>query len=163
MYHLSVFLHVLAAMIWVGGIIFLAVVAVPVSRRLDPVSRSKVVAGLGRQFRIVGWSMLGVLLLTGIVAAASRGATVANVLDGTFWATPFGRTLGEKLVLVLMMAIVSFTHDFIVGPAAARAAEAGRDTSRLRRRAAWLARLTALFAILIVFLAINLPRPGFLH
>lgn len=162
MYQIVVFIHVVGAMIWVGGILFLAGVAVPVARRFEPVVRSKVTAELGRQFRIVGWTTLGVMLLSGIVAAAYRGATWQNVFDGTFWVTPFGRTLAEKLAVVALMVAISFTHDFILGPAAARAAAAGEDIAGARKHATRLARITALLALLVVFLAVNLPRPGLL-
>ncbi|HLH23586.1 MAG TPA: DUF4149 domain-containing protein [Chloroflexota bacterium] len=160
MYQLAVFLHVLGAMVWVGGIIFLAAVAVPVARRFEPATRARIVSEAGRQFRRIGWTTLAVMVVTGAYAATVRGATLQNVLDGTFWGTTFGRTLAEKLVLVALMAAVSFVHDFVVGPAATRAQEAGKDTARLRRTAAWLARLTALLALGVVFLAVLLVRPG---
>ncbi len=163
MYQITVFLHVLGAIIWLGGILFLAVVAVPVARQLEPVARAKVTAGLGKQFRVVGWTTLAVMLVTGIYAASFRGATWENVFDGSFWVGPFGRTLLEKLVLVAIMAVISFIHDFFLGPAAARAAEAGEDVTALRQRASWLARITALLAIAVVFLAVQLPRPGLLR
>jgi putative copper export protein len=159
-YQIAVFLHLLGAILWVGGIFFLAVVAVPVARGLDPPVRSRVVQGLGRQFRLVGWSALAVVLATGIVAAGIRGATVPGILDGSFWSTTFGRHLGEKLVVVVGMVLVSAFHDFVAGPAAARAQAAGTDVTRLRRRAVWLARVTAMLAILVVYLAVRLVRPG---
>jgi putative copper resistance protein D len=160
MYQLAVFLHVLGAAIWVGGIVFLVAVAVPVARRFDPETRARIVGEAGRQFRLIGWTTLGVMVVTGAYAASVRGATLQNVLDGTFWATTFGRTLAEKLVLVALMAVVSFVHDFYVGPASTRATAAGADTTRLRRTAAWLARLTGLLALGVLFLAVLLVRPG---
>ena len=160
MYQLAVFLHVLGAAIWVGGIFFLAAVAVPIARRFDPATRARIVTEAGRQFRLIGWTTLAVMVVTGAYAATVRGATLQNVLDGSFWATTFGRTLAEKLVLVALMAAVSFVHDFYVGPAAARAQTAGEDTTRLRRTAAWLARITGVLALGVIFLAVLLVRPG---
>ncbi|HEY7066255.1 MAG TPA: DUF4149 domain-containing protein [Chloroflexota bacterium] len=160
MYQLAVFLHVLGAAVWVGGIVFLAAVAVPVARRFDPATRMRIVREAGAQFRLIGWSTLALMVVTGAYAATVRGATLQNVLDGSFWATAFGRTLAEKLVLVALMVTVSFVHDFVVGPAATRAQDAGRDTTRLRRTAAWLARITALLAMGVIFLAVLLVRPG---
>lgn len=160
MYGIAVFIHVLGAAIWVGGIFFLVLVAVPVARRLEPSARSQVIGELGRQFRLVGWITLGVMAITGAIAAAGRGATLQNVLDGSFWTTAVGRPLAEKLVLVVLMAAVSFVHDFVVGPASVRAAAAGQEAPHLRRRAAWLARLTALLALAVLFAAVRVVRPG---
>jgi uncharacterized membrane protein len=160
MYQLAEFLPVLGAAIWVGGIVFLAAVAVPIARRFDPETRARIVDAAGRQFRIIGWTTIAVMVVTGAYAATVRGATLQNVLDGTFWATTFGRTLAEKLVLVALMATVSFVHDFYVGPVATRAAAAGEDTTRLRRTAAWLARITGVLALGVLFMAVLLVRPG---
>ena len=160
MYQIAVFLHVLGAAVWVGGIIFLAAVVVPVARRFEPAIRARIVRGAGQQFRLIGWTTLGIMLVTGAYAATVRGATIQNVLDGSFWTTVFGRTLAEKLGLVAVMAAISFAHDFVIGPAAARAQEAGRDATQLRQIAAWLARLPAILAMGVVFLAVLLVRPG---
>lgn len=160
MYQVAVFLHVVGATVWVGGIFFLAAVAVPVARRFDPATRSRIVAEAGRQFRLIGWTTLAAMVVTGAYAATVRGATLQNVLDGTFWTTAFGRTLAMKLVLVGLMVAVSFVHDFVVGPAATRAQAAGQETARLRRAAAWLARITGVLALGVLFLAVLLVRPG---
>ena len=35
-YHLNVFVHLMAALVWLGGMFFLAVVGAPVLRGVDP-------------------------------------------------------------------------------------------------------------------------------
>jgi putative copper export protein len=160
MYQIAVFLHVLGAAVWVGGVLFLAAVAVPVARRFEPAIRARIVREAGQQFRLIGWATLGIMVVTGVYLTTERGATLQNVLDGSFWTTAFGRTLAEKLGLVAVMTAISFTHDFVIGPAAARAQEAGRDPAQLRQVAAWLARIVAVLAVGIIFLAVLLVRPG---
>ena len=157
-YEVVVFVHVIAAMVWVGGILFLSLVVVPASRRYPPDVRSRLFADVGRRFRAVGWTALGLLVATGSVQMAARGATARNLLDGSFFTTPFGRVLGAKLLAVLAMMLLTALHDFMAGPAAVRAAERGRDVPGLRRSAGILARLTALLALLVVFLAVQLVR-----
>lgn len=157
-YKAVVFVHVVSAMVWVGGILFLSLVVVPAGRRFDDAVRSRLLTDVGRRFRVVGWSALGMLLVTGLVQMAARGATVQNVLDGSFFADASGRVLAAKLVLVVVMMLVTAAHDFVAGPAAERIARAGGDARHLRRVAGRLARITALLALAIVALAIELVR-----
>lgn len=146
------------AVIWVGGILFLGFVAVPAMRRLPGETRGELLDVIGRRFRLIGYSILGLLFLTGVVQMSIRGATVSNVLDGSFFATSFGTALGIKLILVVVMIAVSAIHDFVVGPASAQALAAGQDPGRLRKAASWLARITALLAILVVYYAVKMVR-----
>ena len=157
-YELTVYIHVIAAIVWVGGILFLGAIAVPAARRMPPGPRTQLLSDLGRQFRRVGYVMLLVLIATGIVQSAFRGATVSNVLDGTFFATAFGRTLGLKLLFFVLMLVASIAHDFFVGPASVRAAKEGNDTAALRKAASWLARFTAVLALVVVAYAVMLVR-----
>lgn len=157
-YKFLVYLHILGAIGWVGGILFLGLVAVPAVRKFDDDSRSRVINELGSRFRTVGYALLGLLAVTGIVQSAYHGATVANVLSGRFFQTSFGRTLALKLLFIALMVGVSVAHDFFIGPAAVRASDAGQDPTRLRKTASWLARITALLALIVVALASLLVR-----
>ena len=167
MYHLSVFVHIVSAMIWVGGTFFLALVVVPVAGRLPPHERAALVAAVGSRFRIIGWSCLALLAATGLVNLHYHGITRGSVVSGAILESTFGRLVIAKLALGAAMVIVSATRDFVVGPASTRAhAVAGADPSpkvlaeiaNLRRRAAWLARVTALLALAVVAAAMTLVR-----
>ena len=157
-YEIVVFIHILAAMTWVGGILFLSLVVVPASRRYPQDVRARLFTDVGRRFRAVGWTALGILVVTGSIQMAARGATLTNVLDGSFFATPWGRVMGAKLLAVFVMMLLTAVHDFVAGPAAERAAQTGGDAAALRRRSGHLARLTALLALIVVFLAVQLVR-----
>ncbi|MFN8557148.1 MAG: hypothetical protein U0531_07275 [Dehalococcoidia bacterium] len=138
------------------GASFLAAVAVPVARRFEPTTRSRIVREAGRR------------------SASSAGpprrdaghrcgcgrlprATLGNVLDGSFWRGPVGARLAEKLIVVAVMAAVSFTR--LHRPGRRPRPGRGCDTGRLRRVAAWLARATALLAMAVIFLAVLVVRP----
>ena len=167
MYHLGVFVHIVSAIVWVGGAFFLALVVVPVARRLPPADRAALVAAVGSRFRVIGWTCLALLVASGLVNLHYRGVTWGSIASGTLLESTFGRLVAAKLALVVAMMAVSAIHDFVVGPASARAyAVAGADPSpavraeiaNLRRRAAWLARVTALLALAIVAVAVALVR-----
>lgn len=158
-YKVVVYSHIVSAIGWVGGILFLGLVAAPAARQLDDTARSKIMNELGSRFVKVGYTLLGVLAVTGIIQAGFHGATVATFLNGSFFAaSTFGRRLGLKLLFIVLMLGVSVSHDFYVGPAAVRAAQEGRDTARLRKIASWLARITALLALIVIAYAMQLVR-----
>lgn len=102
LYHLNVTLHVLAALLWLGGMFFLAVVGAPVLRALEPPSlRAEVFRRLGERFRTVGWIAIGVLIATGIGNLWFRGLLSWERLgDGAFWSGRYGTALAWKLALV---------------------------------------------------------------
>ncbi len=162
-YYLNVTIHVLAAMFWLGGMFFLAVVGAPALRAVEPVAlRQQLFQELGVRFRTAGWWAIGVLLVTGVINLHYRHwlhwhGVLNNV---AFWRTATGHSLAIKLVAVLAMMVVSFVHDFIVGPRAGLAPAGSVEARALRRRAALLARVNALLGLIVVIVAVRLARGG---
>ena len=163
MYQLSVLIHVLAAMVWVGGMLFLALVVVPATRGMPPRERSALFQVVGYRFRTVGWVCIGLLLVTGVVNTAYRGVTWDSLFTAELWASDFGRVLGLKLGVVAVMLLLSLYHDFVLGPASVRAHTPGEarpsaEALALRTLASRLGRVTALLALVVVALAVILVR-----
>src|SRR4051812_28362087 len=114
LYQLSVFVHILSAIAWIGGMLFLALVIVPATRGLPPTERSALFSAVGRRFRTVGWVCIGLLLLTGVVNSIHRGVTWETVLTAELWSSPFGRVLSLKLAVVAVLLTLSLYHDFVI-------------------------------------------------
>ena len=160
-YHLVVTLHVLAALLWLGGMFFLGVVGAPVLRAIEPAAlRQRLFHLLGVRFRTVGWIAIAVLVTTGTIMLRARGLLAWSGVLGSaaFWRTPLGVALAFKLATVVTMIAVSAVHDFLVGPAASRAEAGSAEAVALRRRAALLARLNALVGLFLVIAAVRLAR-----
>jgi uncharacterized membrane protein len=162
LYLISVFLHIMAAVIWVGGTIFLALVLVPAIRRPE---FSGVAATLirwsGLRFRWVGWVCFGIFIITGILNLFFRGIGWQELQSGQFWQGSFGRTLAVKLSLMAAILAISGLHDFFVGPrgtAAWQKNPASAETLRLRRQAVRLGRLNLILALAAIALGIMLVR-----
>jgi uncharacterized membrane protein len=160
-YVLSVFLHIVAAVVWLGGMLFLVLVIMPALRcPAFREARSSLVAAVGKAFRPVGWACLIVLVVTGFLNLHFRG--MLEVLsERSFWQGGFGQVLAVKLLVVAALIVLSAVHDFWIGPKAVRAAEqhpGSADHTRWRRCAAWMGRLTALLALLAVLLGVILVR-----
>lgn len=162
LYHLSVTLHLVAALFWLGGMFVLGLVGAPVLRQVEPPAmRVALFQDLGLRFRNSGWVAIGILLLTGVANLGFRGVLRWGVLTAPhFWTTPFGRALGWKLIAVLAMISASAIHDFVLGPMASRLRPGSPEAERARRWAALLARANAFIGILVVLLAVRLARGG---
>ena len=162
LYFVNVTIHVFAALLWLGGMFFLAVVGAPVLRRVEPAElRAELFRRLGVQFRTTGWIAIAILLVTGFANLHFRGMLSADVLFAAdYWGTPYGRALAWKLGAVTAMLIVQAVHDFLVGPAASQLQPGSAAMLAARRRAALLARLSAVLGIIVVIAAVRLARGG---
>lgn len=161
LYYVNVTLHVLAAMLWLGGMFFLGVVGAPALRAIEqPALRQRLFQQLGVRFRSVGWIAIVVLILTGLVNLHYRGWLHWDGVfaSAAFWRTGVGTALAIKLASVTVMIIVSAIHDFALGPLAGRLEPGSPQAIAFRRRAALLARVNALLGVVVVVAAVRLPR-----
>lgn len=134
------FVHVLAALTWIGGMLFIALVLVPVARRLhDPGLRTRLVHDLGVRFRTVGWIALGVLVATGLANLWLRPELLTTT---RFW---------WKAGLVVLALALSAVHDFVLGP---RAGRPGADPAA-RVRASWVARVNLVVVLAVVVIGLS--------
>jgi len=161
-YYTSVTVHVLAAMLWLGGMFFFALVGAPVLRKVEPPTlRAQLFKQLGERFRTAGWMAIAVLIVTGLVNLYYRGLLSAEVwTNPAFWRSSVGTALAWKLGTVTTMIAISGVHDFISGPAFARFEPGTAGALRARRAAAWLARVNAAVGVVLVIAAVRLARGG---
>jgi uncharacterized membrane protein len=131
------FVHLLAAVTWIGGnILFFA--AAP-RLRVSGEGGSAPLRILGRTFRVLSWGAFALLLGTG-----------AYFLSGGWnWrAWP----LSLKLVLVGIVLCCKVLHDFWIAPAAARR-RGGFFTAAL-----WIGRTNLILGIVILYLSVRMRR-----
>lgn len=161
LYLVSVWLHIVAAALWVGGLIFFALVVVPALRRQDQAGGAALLHRLGVRYRVVGWGSLVLLAVTGVLNLTTRGIRWSDLASSQWWQTPFGRLLAWKLALVAAVVVVGLLHDVAAGTRATARMQAqpgSPETLRLRRRALLLGRLMTLLSLAIVALAVLLVR-----
>lgn len=160
MYLALVTLHVLSAMVWIGGVLFLALVGAPALRRVEPAElRARLFEEIGMRFRYVGWGAVTVLLVTGTWIMQLRGWLAWGLLSNPdFWRGATGSALGWKLGLVTVMLVLSLWHDVALSPAKARELAQRPDGAAMRRRLVLLARLGGVAAIGVVIAAVQLAR-----
>ena len=90
------FLHVLAATVWVGGQLVVAGL-VPGLRRLDPALPRTV----ARRFATIAWPAFAVLVATGIWNVLAVHAV---------WSGRYGATLMAKIAVVALSGAAAFAH-----------------------------------------------------
>ena len=145
--------HLLAAIVWVGGTIALVFVAVPPVQRLEGEARAQVLREFGRRWRPIGWSALGIAIVTGAILASRAGA-----FDTT--PTRFDWVLAVKGACVGLLVAGAYLHDYVLGPGLARQIKDGRPQS-LRRVLTTIGRANLLLTVAIPILGVLLS--GFLH
>ena len=151
------FLHLFAAMVWVGGSLAIPLVITPVIRkRFPPEQRVEMIAAMGARFRPFGWAALIVLLLTGMRRAMIAFAGQADPWLA-FQTTAYGQALRAKILLVAVLLIVQLVHDFVLGPRLrTMAAERAPHLARLRQITIGLAAGGVLITLVIVYVAAGL-------
>jgi len=157
-YVLTVSLHVVAAVVWLGGMLFFAIAA-PVLRGVpDDAPRAAIFDAIGRRFRLVGWVCVGLLVVTGLEQLRLRGWWGTDFWTTGMLRTTLGVRIAAKLGLVAAMVGIQAAHDFWLGPRAGRAAPGTPEARALRARAAWLARLNAVLGVGLLYAAVRLTR-----
>ena len=144
-----VWLHVLAATVWVGSMVFFAVAVVPALRRREVRDVAPALMTiLGARFRVVGTVSLLVLLVTGALELGYHGIGWSDLMHGTLWSSDFGRTLAHKLALVAVVVAATVVHEFITR----------RDALQHRRAASWIGRVMMVASLGILYFAVRLAR-----
>jgi putative copper export protein len=112
-----VVVHLLAAAVWVGGSTALIFVGVPAIRTLEGEPRGRAMRELGLRWRPLGYGALGVAALTGI-ALASREWEHRTAFQIVFWV---------KVALFVCLVVVSYVHNFVLGPRLQEEIRNGRE------------------------------------
>lgn len=99
-------IHLLAAGIWFGGSTALVFVGVPAIRTLEGEPRGRAMKALGLRWRPLGYGSLLVAALTGVVLA-SRDWEHRTAFQVVLWV---------KVALFVCLLVVSYLHNFVLGP-----------------------------------------------
>jgi putative copper export protein len=99
-------LHLLAAGVWFGGSTALVFVGVPAIRELSGEPRGRAMRALGLKWRPLGYGALLVAALTGVALAARE------------WEhrPAFEAVLAAKAAVFAALLVVSYLHNFVLGP-----------------------------------------------
>lgn len=154
---LLLWLHLMAAIFWVGGQLFLVTVVVPVTRQgLVPADRSRLVGQIGRRFALVSSAALLLLVVTGVLLALRHGISW-SLLTGTTW----GNVLLVKAAVVGVVLLLTVIHGTCFGRRLEQLAAISKAGSlaweqrrRLQRQSARLSAVNLALNLLVIALAV---------
>ena len=161
MYQFLVFLHLLSAITWLGGMLFLLMVMVPLARR-DAGVGFGVLRSAAQKFVPIAWAAKLVL--------AGSGAYLAweywNVRPDTFFTgdSNFLDYLQRKTGIFVIVIALSLIHDFWLGPRMMDRLDAARSSGSplpggpARLFVQWAARINLLLVVWIVVFAVWMTR-----
>ncbi|MBS0165177.1 DUF4149 domain-containing protein [Nitrospira sp. CMX1] len=157
MYATLVILHILAAVSWVGGMIFLSLVLAPLVRSRKAVPEFMALfRSAALRFRPIVWVAMVILLLTGPILLSLRGVAVVSP-------SAWPGIVMAKLALVALLLFLTLLHDLVLGPRVSRVSaipESQRTAGEqvVFKTARWLPRLSLLIAMAVVIVAAMLAR-----
>jgi putative copper export protein len=122
-------LHLLSATVWVGGTVALVFVGVPAIRATEGEARATAMRALGRRWRPLGWSAMGVAIVSGLWLTDRHGGFHSEALD-----TSFDRWLMAKSAAVLVLCAGAVAHDYVLGPRLQRELRARASQAPATRR-----------------------------
>ncbi len=155
--------HLLSAVLWIGGMLFVVLVLTPVMRKaLPPTERTLLLAEVGRRFGRLSAVALSLLLVTGFLNGERRGIAWSRLL-----VSDYGRTLALKLALVAVVVVLTLVHALYYGRRLTEIAERARELGaadeataaerrRLRRASIAISGVNLLLNLVIVLLAARL-------
>lgn len=156
-YLLLLWIHLLAAIGWIGGMLFLSLVLAPLARSRKAGPEFMALFRLAaRRFRLFVWSAIVLLLSTGPLLVVQRGWSLVGPND---WPV----ALKVKIALVAVLLVLTLSHDLVFGPQMRRlglipADERSSREQALVRSSAWLPRLALLVALAVIACALVLGR-----
>ncbi len=144
-----VWLHLLAVVTWMGGLLFASHLVAPRLARACAAERDAL-ADLLRRFRLVAWVAIALLILTGLV----------NLSHLPLSAALLERAVGLFLSLKLLLAIIAFAleahRDFAILPRLLAASPQETIHSLVGLR--WLDRILLLLLLVILYLGVAVSR-----
>lgn len=143
-------LHLMAAIIWIGGMIFAAIILQPVMRKsLTPEVRMPIYHDIGKRFKLIQLICLGVLIGTGLQKLWSLRTT-----PDIFYST-FGAILGVKLTLVICVIALTVFHSYVWGPklTALSQSSQGSEYQRTMQTLVLWGRVNLTLSLAIIFCA----------
>jgi copper resistance protein D len=141
-------LHLLGAVVWMGGLVYQAHALTPAARR----GGAGLAAEAMRRGRPVAWTAIALVTLTGFYNVTRLGPLERIMESGAALA------LAAKFMLVLAAVAVSGQRDFSQVPRLTRSLATDDDARAALAAIAWMDRVVLLLLLVVVYLGLVVSR-----
>ena len=145
---LALWIHLLGMAVWLGGVLYQSHILLPMARQTG----AGTFAEAARRQRPIGWTALGLVVLTGLYNVTRLGPLDQVMQSGA------GLLLAGKFMLVLVLIAVAAQRDFTLLVRLGLALQTNEDPAPTLRAIAWLDRIMIVLALVIVYLGLAVSR-----
>ena len=140
--------HLLGAVVWIGGLAYQTHVLLPVARRGDP----RPFAEAARRARPVSWTAIALVVLSGFYNVTQLGPLERVMQSGA------GLLLAAKFALVIVAVALAAQRDFAHVPILDAVLRQGGDAAAPLRAVGRIDRIVLLLAIVVIYLGLAVSR-----
>ena len=145
---LVVWLHVLAVVVWIGGLMYQTHVLLPAARR----DGATVFVDAARRGRRATWIAIAVVVLTGFYNVTQLGPAERVMHSGA------GVMVAGQFILVIAAITIASQRDFTQVARLQRAVGGAEDPAPVLRAIARMDRAVLVLALVIVYLGLAISR-----
>ena len=140
--------HVVAAVVWVGGVVYQTHVLLPAARR----GGAAVFVEAARRARPVTWTAIALVVLSGFYNVTQLGSLEAVMQSGA------GLLLAAKFTLVILAVALAGQRDFAQVTLLNAAVASHADPTPALRAIARLDRAVLVLALVVIYLGLAVSR-----
>jgi uncharacterized membrane protein len=145
---LLLWVHLLGAVVWIGGLLYQTHVLLPTARMGDV--RPFLVAA--QRARPITWTAIALVVLTGFYNVTWMGPLLRVMESGA------GLALAAKFFLVILAVALASQRDFSQLGRLARAVQSGEDPAGALTAITWLDRIVLALGVTAIYLGLVVSR-----
>ncbi|MBT6844888.1 MAG: DUF4149 domain-containing protein [Euryarchaeota archaeon] len=154
-------IHLSAAAVWVGSMIFFVLILVPYAKsNLERLEYVEFLNHIGTRFRLLEWICFITIAITGIYLSDILAGWEAFISHNGFSGPP-ASTIAWKMMGGFVLFVSAAIHDFYYGPKAINSwKEKGdcEESRKLRRKATMFGRFNLILSIFVFSLGVTILR-----
>ena len=152
LYYIGVWLHIIGAAFWIGGMLFIPLILLPAIQN-NP-ERAKMLMEAGLKFRYFGYIVLAILFVTGLLTMYFRGIPFTWIF---FTKSHYGQLLSLKFILFLFILLISVLNDLVASKNEKELMQNG-DSEGFKNISIWAGRIILLISFVMAYLGVVISR-----
>ena len=146
------FLHEMATIIWIGGMIFQAIALTPVLKKMDSDIQMKVRSGVVKNFGKAGIVCLIIIAITGIILSVGKINSGFSILSS------YGAVLIIKHAITAILIVLSMVNAFAIMPKVQKLSAQGStpEAQKTKKQMMVISIINPVLGVIITFLSVFL-------